>query len=138
MHLEHLSLSIISREPTNFTAAEPALIDICACSEPMAIITIFSRISVPEMNSDHALIYGAYKVGNNNENPTEPEKVFYRRYNQINIKQLFNDFYAQNWNPIYETFDPDLQIQFFNLIIRWLLELHASLRKYVKRNKINL
>jgi hypothetical protein len=49
-------------------ADEPTLIDICACSEPTQIM--FSQISVPEMNSDHDLIYGAYKVGDTNENRT--------------------------------------------------------------------
>jgi hypothetical protein len=88
-----LSLSIISRKPTYFTAAEPTLIDMCACSEPTKI-TMFSPISVPEMNSDHDLIYGAYKVGDTNENPTEPEKIFYRGYNQINMAQLLHDIYA--------------------------------------------
>jgi hypothetical protein len=98
---------------------------------------MFSQISEPEMNSDHELIYGACKVGDNNENPTELEKIFYRSYKQINKEQLLHDIYARNWNPIYETFDPELQIQHFNLIIRWLLELHAQLREYVRRSEVN-
>jgi hypothetical protein len=64
-------------------------------------------------------------VGDTNENPTEPENINDRGYNQINMEQLLHDIYAQNWNPLYETFDRELQIQHFNSIMRWLLELHA-------------
>jgi hypothetical protein len=73
------------------------------------------------MNTDHDLIYGAYKMVDTNENPTEPEKILYHGYKQINMEQLLHNIYAQNWNPIYETFHPELQIQHFNSIIRWLL-----------------
>jgi hypothetical protein len=61
MCLESVSLSIISREPTNLTATTSTLIDICAYSEPKANI-LFSQIPVPEMNTEQDLIYGAYKV----------------------------------------------------------------------------
>jgi hypothetical protein len=87
---------------------------------------MFSQISVPEMNSDHDLIYDAYKVN-----------IFYRGYNQVNMEQLLYNIYGQNWNPIYEAFDRELQIQHFNSIIRWLLELHAPLREYVRRSEVS-
>jgi hypothetical protein len=64
-------------------------------------------------------------------------KSFYRGYYQIKMEQLLHDIHAQNWNPIYEAFDPELQIQHFDSIIRWLLELHAPLREYVKRSEVN-
>jgi hypothetical protein len=59
----------------------------------------------------------------------------YRDYNQINMEQLLHDIYAQNWNPIYETFDPELQIQHFNSIIRWLFGI--AVRESVKRSEVN-
>jgi hypothetical protein len=61
MRLESVPLSIISREPTNLTATTSTLIDICACSKPNANI-LFSKITVPEMNTDNDLIYDAYNV----------------------------------------------------------------------------
>jgi hypothetical protein len=100
MRLESVSLSIISREPTNFTAATPTLI------EPNANI-LFSHISSPEMNTDHDLIYGTYKVSDINENPTQPEKIFCCGYNNINMEQLLSDIYVQDWNYIYDTSDPE-------------------------------
>jgi hypothetical protein len=48
--LESVSLTIISKELTNFTAASPTLIDICATCEPDSI-QMFSQISLPEMNT---------------------------------------------------------------------------------------
>jgi hypothetical protein len=60
-----------------------------------------------------------------------------QHYNNINVEQLLSHIYVQDWNNIYDTSDPEQQIQHFNSIIRWLLEIHAPLREYVKRNKVN-
>jgi hypothetical protein len=56
--LENVSLTMISKDPTNFTAASPTLLDICATCEPDSI-QMFSQISLPEMHTDHDLINGA-------------------------------------------------------------------------------
>jgi hypothetical protein len=112
-----VSLSIISREPTNFPAATPTLIDICACREPNTNI-LFSQISVPKMNTDHDLIYGAYKVSEINENPTQSEKIFCRGYNNIYMEQLLSDIYVKDWNYIYDTSDTaDSAFQFDNTMV---------------------
>jgi hypothetical protein len=52
---------------------------------------LFSQFSEPEMNTDHDIIYiyGAYKVSEINVNPTQPEKIFCRGYNNINMEQLY-------------------------------------------------
>jgi hypothetical protein len=53
------------------------------------------------------------------------------------MEQLLSDIYVQNWNYIYDTSDSEQQIQHFNSIIRWLLEIHAPLCEYVKRIIVN-
>jgi hypothetical protein len=53
------------------------------------------------------------------------------------MKQLLSDIYVQDWNYIYNTSDLEQQMQHFNSIIRWLLEIHAPLREYMKRNEMN-
>jgi hypothetical protein len=59
--LENVSLSIISREATHFSAKVPTLIDDCATCEPESI-EFFTQIELPEINTEHDLIYGSYKI----------------------------------------------------------------------------
>jgi hypothetical protein len=87
---ESVSLSIISKEPTNFSSASPTLINICAISEPNSI-DMFSQILLPEMNTDHDLIYDAYKIRDITNASTHSETRQYRNYNRIDIEQLVCD-----------------------------------------------
>jgi hypothetical protein len=48
--LENVFLTVISKDPTNFSAAKPTLLDICASSEVSAM-KMFSQISLLEMFS---------------------------------------------------------------------------------------
>jgi hypothetical protein len=51
--------------------------------------------------------------------------------------QLRSDIYALNWDVLYGMADPEVQIQYFNAIIMWLLELHAPLRRYIISTDVN-
>jgi hypothetical protein len=44
---------------------------------------------------------------------------------------------TQNWSAIFDLTDPDDQLQNFNQITLWLLDLHAPLRSYVRRDPVN-
>jgi hypothetical protein len=105
--------------PTNFTAASPTLIDVCAMSEPDSI-QMFSQISLPEMNTDHDHIYGACKNCEDDNETIHQEPEIFRNYNRFDMEQLKSDIYAQTWNALYGMADPEDQIQYFNAIIIWL------------------
>jgi hypothetical protein len=134
--MESVSLTVVSREATNFSAAEPTLIDICATTQPGSI-KMFSQLSLPEMSSEHDLIYGSYKICEVVEAPPENVPHLYRSYSRINMEQLYHDVNAQNWHAIYDMPDPDEQLRHFNAIVLWLLDLHAPLRRYIKKDDVN-
>jgi Reverse transcriptase (RNA-dependent DNA polymerase) len=87
------------------------------------------------MSSDHDLIYGTVKICEVIQTPPDRVPQFYRSYNHINYDQLYHDVEVQNWSAIFEMPDPDEQIQHFNAIVSWLLDLHAPLRKYIKKDE---
>jgi hypothetical protein len=58
------------------------------------------------MNTDHDLIYGAYKISEIAEREASDTPRFHRNYNRIDMAQLANDIWAQNWSPIYTFSDP--------------------------------
>jgi hypothetical protein len=134
--LDDVSLSIVSKEPTNFSSDTPTLLDVCATSRPEAI-EMTSQLSLPGMNTSHDLIYGAYRVCDMIHTETAQEPHYYRNFNRINNEQLQLDIEAQNWLDIYNMTDPDQQLQHLNKIVLWLLGLHAPLRKYIKRDPVN-
>jgi Reverse transcriptase (RNA-dependent DNA polymerase) len=134
--LDDVCLSVISRIATNYTSAIPTLIDICASCDPDSI-KMFSQISLPGMNTGHDLIYGSYEICEVAQNNVEVPHHFYRSYDRIHMEQLIADIEAQDWSAIYNMSDPDQQLQHFNKIIIWLLNLHAPLRKYVKKDPVN-
>jgi Reverse transcriptase (RNA-dependent DNA polymerase) len=135
--LETVSLDIISREATNYSAQIPTLIDICATCEPDSI-DFFTQLSLPEMNTDHDLIYGSYKIAETaNLNSPVQAPQYYRSYSRINMEQLQADVNAQNWSAIFDMPDPDDQLQLFNSIILWLFDQNVPLRKFVKRDPVN-
>jgi hypothetical protein len=111
-------LSIVSCEPTNFTAAEPNVLDICASSEPDAM-KMFSQISLPEMSTDHDLVSGVYHIFEVLEGPAHPV--------------VLDDIYVHICSPIYETSNPEAQIQHFISIFRRLLDAHVPLRDISRR-----
>jgi hypothetical protein len=54
------------------------------------------------------------------------------------MEQLqYDDVNTQNWSAIFDLTDPDEQLQHYNQITLWLLDLHASLRRYLKRHPVN-
>jgi hypothetical protein len=111
-------------------------IDIFATSSPDSV-TMFSQLSLSPMNSDHVLIYGAYKVCDVAPIQSVTDAKFFRKYNRIDIQQLHNDVLVQDWSAIFDMPDPDQQLQHFNNIVKWLLELHAPLRKFIKKDDLN-
>jgi hypothetical protein len=44
---------------------------------------------------------------------------------------------TQNWSAIFDMTDPEDQLQHFNQITLWLLDLHAPLCRYVRRDPVN-
>jgi hypothetical protein len=59
--LEDVSLIIVSRETTNFSAKVLNLIDVCTTCEPESI-EFFTQIALPEMITEHDLIYDSYRI----------------------------------------------------------------------------
>jgi hypothetical protein len=57
---------------------------------------MFSQISLPEVNTDHDLINGAYKIWEDDNATVHQEPKFCRNYNRIDMEQLRSDIYAQN------------------------------------------
>jgi hypothetical protein len=53
------------------------------------------------------------------------------------MEQLYHDADAQNWSAIYAMPDPEKQLQHFNSIVLWLLDLNAPLRRYIKNDDVN-
>jgi hypothetical protein len=53
------------------------------------------------------------------------------------MEQLQADVNTQNWSDIFELTVPDEQLQHFNQITLWLLDLHAPFRRYVRRYPVN-
>jgi hypothetical protein len=68
---------------------------------------------------------------------TRSVAVQYQTYKYIDIQQLVDDIYVQNWSPIYVTSNPETQIQHFNSILLLLLDAHVPLREYIMKNVIN-
>jgi hypothetical protein len=69
-------MTIISKEPTNFTGAYP---------------NVFSNLT-----SDHDLTYRAYKVCEDDNETIHQEPKLCRYYNRMDMEQLESDIYAQN------------------------------------------
>jgi hypothetical protein len=44
---------------------------------------------------------------------------------------------VQDCSAIFDMPDPDLQLQRINNMVKWLLELHAPLRKFIKKDNLN-
>jgi hypothetical protein len=82
------------------------------------------------MNTDHDLIYGAYKI-------CEDEPKFCPNYNRMDMEHFRSDIYAQTWKAVFGMADPEDQIQYFKAIIMWLLELHSPLRRYIISTNVN-
>jgi hypothetical protein len=97
------------------------------------------------MNTDHDLIYGAYKICEDDN-----ETLYIKSLNFAVITT------ALTWNRLEAIFmlkietrymvwplatghwpDPEDQIQYFNAIIMWLLEFHALLRRYIISTDVN-
>jgi Reverse transcriptase (RNA-dependent DNA polymerase) len=127
--LEGLALKIVSTEATNFSSNQPTLIDICAVSESDCIPT-FTQLSLPEMNTSHDMIYGAYRISTEPDGETAQYK-YYRNYNNIDLQMLSNDALQQDWDTIYYMHDPESQVRHFDGIVLRLLNSHAPLKKYI-------
>jgi hypothetical protein len=135
--LEDVSLSIVSREATNFSAQVPTLILISAQHVSQFYVS-FTQIAWPEINTEHDLIYGSYKIIDAvNQDSSKDITQCYRSYSRINMEQLQADVKTQNCFAIFELTDPDEQLQHFNHITLWLLDLHAPLRRYLRRHPVN-
>jgi hypothetical protein len=52
------------------------------------------------------------------------------------MKQLQADVDTQNSSTIFDLTDPDDQLKHFNQIKHWLLDLHAPLHKYVRKDPV--
>jgi hypothetical protein len=89
------------------------------------------------MNSEHDLIYGGYKVCVVAPNQPATATQFFCNYIRINIQQLHNDVLVQDWSAIFVMPDPDQQLQHFNNIVKWLLELHVPLRKCINKDDLS-
>jgi hypothetical protein len=59
--LNSICLTIVPTEPKHFSAKVPTLLDIFATGDPTSI-KFFTQLALPGMNTDHDLIYGAYKM----------------------------------------------------------------------------
>jgi hypothetical protein len=46
---------------------------------------MFSQISLPEMNTDHDLMYGAYKICEDDNETIHQEPKFFRNYNRLEV-----------------------------------------------------
>jgi hypothetical protein len=89
------------------------------------------------MNSEHDLIYGGYKVCDIALYQPATATQFFRNYNRIDIQQLHKDVLVQDWSAIFVMPDPDQQLQHFNNIVKWLLELHVPLRKCINKDDLS-
>jgi hypothetical protein len=90
--MEGVSVTVMS---TNFSAAAPTLIDIFATKQ-LRSIKMFSQLSLPEMSSQHDLIYGSYKIFEMVKASPKTEPHLYRSDSRIDIEQLYHDVNAQN------------------------------------------
>lgn len=127
----NVALSIFpSNEPTHFSSTTNTLLDIYVTGA-VDKIKFFNQISFPGI-SDHDFIFISYDI-----DPTyvEPEPIYYRDYNNIDMAKLWEEAYSLEWTEMYSCTDIDSMTNIFSNNILQLFENNVRLKRVYKNTQ---
>jgi hypothetical protein len=116
--LNWIALTVVSKEPTQFQATVPSLIDLFITDEPGLVRTI-SQFTLSGMHKGHDLFYGYYRVCDvTMDEPTQMCSTT----GITRVKRLSCDVVEQDWTLIFNIPDVNGQVCYFNNLVLSIFE----------------